>query len=65
MTCPLLLSLTDAARLLGVSRDVLREEIAEGRIGVLMVRSQPRVPRAELERYARGPLVLSRRANLG
>lgn len=50
---PLLLTQAEAADLLGVKRDFLRELVHRGEIEVVPYRSDERIPRAELDRWVR------------
>jgi excisionase family DNA binding protein len=51
---PLLLTVTRAAELLGVSRSSLYQLVAAGRVPVVRLGRAVRVPRRELERLAAG-----------
>jgi len=51
---PLLLSVTRAAEVLGVSRSTLYQLVAAGRVPVVRLGRAVRVPRRELERLAEG-----------
>ena len=51
---PLLLSVTRAAALLGVSRSTLYQLVSSGRVSVVRLGRAVRVPRRELERLAEG-----------
>ena len=46
-----LYSLVQAAKLLGIGRDSLLKLIAQGKIGVIKVPKQKKIPHSELKRY--------------
>lgn len=51
MTAPLLLSVRDAARELGIGRDSAYGLVREGRLRSISVGRRILIPRAELERF--------------
>lgn len=51
MSEPLLLGVRDAARRLGIGRDVCYQLVREGRLRAVRVGRRILIPRAELERF--------------
>jgi excisionase family DNA binding protein len=58
---PLLLSISDAARRLGVSRTTLHKELDAGTIGYKRVQGDRRIPYAELIAYSKRNIVKAAR----
>lgn len=54
---PLLLTLTEAARLLGISRTTIHKLVGNGSLPYRRVGADRRIPRAALESFAQSELV--------